>query len=69
MPFHFLLGIVAQLVDLVLGAVPLRLGLVVGELEDLADPLADLLVDGLVAQVLPGRGQLQADPFYVVKGT
>ena len=68
-PFRFLLGIVALLVDLVLGAYPLRLGLVLGELEDLADPLADLLVGRLVAQILAGRGQLQAGPFCVVHGT
>jgi len=67
-PLYFLLGIVALVADFVLSAVTLRLGLVVRELEYLADPFADLLMGGLVAQVLPGGGQLQTNPFCVVEG-
>jgi hypothetical protein len=68
-PLGFLLRRVPLLVDLVLGPQALRFGLVLGQLEDLADPLADLLVDGLAAQVLPRRGQFQAHSFGVVEGT
>jgi len=67
-PLGFLLGVFPLLGDLVLGVRPLRLGLILGELEDLADPLADLLMGRLVAQVLPCRGQLQAGPLGFVHG-
>ena len=66
-PVGFLLGVLALLADLVLGAAALGLGLVVGELQDLADPLADLLMGRLAGQALPRRGELQADPFGLVE--
>ena len=66
-PVCFLLRILALLADLVLSPVALGLGLVVGELEDLADPLADLLVRGLAAQPLAGGGQFQAQPLGLVE--
>ena len=66
-PVGFLLGLFALLGDLILGTVALGLGLVVGELENLADPLADLLMGGLAAQALPRGGQFQPDPLGIVE--
>src|SRR4029077_1935559 len=66
-PVGFLLGVLSLLVELVVCAAALGLGLVVGEFQDLADPLADLLVGGLAAQALARGGQFQADPFGLVE--
>jgi hypothetical protein len=47
----------------------LRPGLVIGQLEDLGDPLTYFLVRGLGAQsLLAGRGQVLPEFFSVVKG-
>ena len=62
------LGVVAQLLDLFVRAVALRLGLVVGKLQDLANTLADLLVRRPAAGRLPGRGKFQPEPLVLIKG-
>ena len=51
-PVGFLLRVGQLLLDVIVRAGLLRLGLVVGELQDLGDPLADLLVSRPVAQCL-----------------
>ncbi|HEY6297714.1 MAG TPA: hypothetical protein VIX15_18815 [Streptosporangiaceae bacterium] len=67
---HFGLGIVALLGDVVVGLGLLGPGLVVGQLQDLRDALADLLMGGLGAQgLLAGRGQVAPELLLVVKGS
>ena len=62
------LGVGAQLRDLVLGTGLLRPRLVVGQLEDLPHPLADLFVGGLdVLRLLAAGGQLKLQPFHLVE--
>ncbi len=68
-PVDFLLGVAPLLGDVLQGARLLRLGLVIGELEDLPHPLAQFLVRGLVFQFpLPGRGDLGAEPLDLIEG-
>src|SRR5712691_8528587 len=62
-----LLRLVAELGDFFLRAVLLRLGLVIGKLQDLPHPLADFLVGRLAAGGLAGRGEFEPEPLDLVK--
>ncbi len=68
-PLGLLLGVRPLLGDIVVGLVLLRSGLVVRQLEDLGDPLADLLVRGPAGERLLAHGrQLAAEVLGVVEG-
>ena len=65
-----LLGVVALPGDVFVGLGLLGPGLVVGQLEDLGDALADFLVRGLGPErLLARRGQVALEFLFVVKGT
>jgi hypothetical protein len=65
---RFALGVGAEAGDLFLGLAPLGLRLILGELEDLADSLADLLVRRTAGQrLLAGGGHVPAEKLGVVQ--
>ncbi len=69
-PVRFLLSIGQLLLDVVVGAGLLGSGLIVGELQDLGDPLADLLMGRPVAErLLAERLDLLAQLLAVVERT